>query len=126
MSLRGCSLPPAHGLMVRLTCLVLLLMGVLPHGLLSQLNLCANHVVVQTRGAEAGEHTCSARRVLLLMGSRFEFGAYAKTQALADSAVSVAIAEVERIEGVISDWRDTTEVAAVQSCSWCGTGGGKP
>ncbi len=59
----------------------------------------------------------TAKRVVLLMGSRFDFGAYAKTQALADSAVAAGIAEVARIEDVISDWRPHTEASAVNAAA---------
>ena len=61
--------------------------------------------------------TYSAKRVVLLMGSRFDFGAYAKTQQLADSAVDAGIAEVTRIENVISAWQPHTETSTVNAAA---------
>ena len=59
----------------------------------------------------------SAKRVVLLMGSRFDFGAYAKTQAAADSAVAAGIAEVKRIEALISSWQPTSQTSAVNAAA---------
>lgn len=59
----------------------------------------------------------SAKRVVLLMGSRFDFGAYAKTQAAADSAVVFGIAEVERIEALISSWQSSSQTSAVNDAA---------
>ncbi len=55
----------------------------------------------------------TSREVLLLMGSRFEIGAYAKTQPIADRAVATAIAEVRRIEALISSWRADSQTSAI-------------
>ena len=54
-----------------------------------------------------------ARRVLLLMGTRFAFGAYATTAAAAERAVEAGIAEVARIERRISSWDPASETSAV-------------
>ena len=62
----------------------------------------------------------TARRTVLLMGSRFDFGAYAKTQGAADSAVAAGIAEVERIEALISSWRPTSQTSAVNAAAGSG------
>ena len=62
----------------------------------------------------------TARATVLLMGSRFDFGAYAKTQPAADSAVAAGIAEVERIEALISSWRPTSQTSAVNAAAGSG------
>ncbi len=59
----------------------------------------------------------SAKQTVLLMGSRFDFGAYAKTQSTADSAVAGAIAEVSRIEALISSWQPTSQTSAVNAAA---------
>ncbi len=63
----------------------------------------------------AGVHT--SKRTVLLMGSRFDFGAYAKTQGAADSAVAAGIAEVVRIEDLISSWKPTSQTSAVNDAA---------
>lgn len=64
----------------------------------------------------------TAKATALLMGSRFDFGAYAKTQAAADTAVARAIAEVERIEALISSWAPSSQTSAINAAA----GSGKP
>ncbi len=59
----------------------------------------------------------TSKRTVLLMGSRFDFGAYAKTQGAADSAVAVGIAEVARIEDLISSWRPSSQTSAVNAAA---------
>ena len=55
----------------------------------------------------------TAKRVLLLMGTRFEIGATAKSELAAQRAVDTAIAEVRRIESVISSWDANSETSHV-------------
>ena len=59
----------------------------------------------------------TARRTVLLMGSRFDFGAYAKTAGAADSAVAAGVAEVARIEALISSWRPSSQTSAVNAAA---------
>ena len=65
----------------------------------------------------ASAQVCTAKSTVLLMGSRFDFGAYAKTQRTADSAVAAGIAEVERIEALISSWRPSSQTSAVNDAA---------
>ena len=65
--------------------------------------------------------THTARATVLLMGSRFDFGAYAKTQPAAEAAVAAGIAEVERIEDLISSWRPTSQTSVVNAAAGSGT-----
>ena len=62
----------------------------------------------------------TAKSTVLLMGSRFDFGAYAKTQPAADTAVARAIAEVERIEALISSWQPTSQTSAINAAAGSG------
>ena len=55
----------------------------------------------------------SHREVLLLMGSRFELTAIAEDTAQAKAAVAAGIAEIRRIEALISSWQPTSETSAV-------------
>ncbi len=59
----------------------------------------------------------TAKRVLLLMGTRFEFGAYAKTQPQAEAAVAAGIAEVQRIEALISSWKPSSQTSAINAAA---------
>ena len=61
----------------------------------------------------AAEQTYAAKETVLLMGSRFDFGAYAKTQDAAEEAVARGIAEVERIEALISSWQPDSQTSAI-------------
>lgn len=63
------------------------------------------------------EDGASARQVLLLMGTRFEFGAFAKTQEQADAAVAAGIEEVKRIEALISSWKPTSQTSAINAAA---------
>ena len=47
------------------------------------------------------------------MGSRFEITAVARTQDHAEAAVEAAYAEIDRIEGLISSWRESSETSAI-------------
>ena len=73
-------------------------------------------------GAQDTSATHTARATVLLMGSRFDFGAYAKTEAAAEAAVAAGIAEVERIEALISSWRPTSQTSAINAAA----GSGRP
>lgn len=52
-------------------------------------------------------------KTTLLMGSRFDITIVDKTEQKADSLIELAISEIRRIEGLISSWRDDTEIASV-------------
>ncbi len=66
-------------------------------------------------GAQDTPAGYTAKEVLLLMGTRFEVGAFAKTQAAADQAVADAIAEVWRIEALISSWDPASETSKINA-----------
>ena len=55
----------------------------------------------------------AARDVRILMGTRFEIAAYAERAALADSVVRAGVAEVQRIERLISSWDSTSQTSAI-------------
>ncbi len=51
--------------------------------------------------------------VLLLMGSRFEITPYADSDSLCEAGIQNAIAEVKRIEEVISEWKPGSDISEV-------------
>lgn len=62
-------------------------------------------------------YACSAqvlrKRAVTLMGSRFDISIVAKDSASAEANIDTVIAEVTRIENLISDWRPYTQVSQV-------------
>ncbi|SKB48130.1 FAD:protein FMN transferase [Daejeonella lutea] len=52
-------------------------------------------------------------RAVRLMGSRFDITIVAKDSALAERYIDTVIAEVDRIENLISDWRPQTQVSEI-------------
>ena len=57
----------------------------------------------------------SSKKILKLMGSRFEITATANTQKTADIAVEKSIAEIIRIERILSEWSDTTQTGRINA-----------
>eukprot|EP01029_Cantina_marsupialis_P007385 TRINITY_DN1817_c0_g2_i1.p1 TRINITY_DN1817_c0_g2~~TRINITY_DN1817_c0_g2_i1.p1 ORF type:complete len:350 (-),score=27.74 TRINITY_DN1817_c0_g2_i1:758-1807(-) len=55
----------------------------------------------------------SCKEVLLLMGSRFELTAVSENEALAKEAIHVGIAEIKRIESLISSWDSNSQTSNV-------------
>ena len=55
----------------------------------------------------------SHKEVLLLMGTRFELTAMATSKAIARDAVTQGIAEIERIEYLISSWKTTSQTSEI-------------
>lgn len=53
------------------------------------------------------------RRTLMLMGSRFDITIVANTREDAEAYIDTAVAEVTRIENLISEWRPETQVSIV-------------
>lgn len=53
------------------------------------------------------------KEVLLLMGSRFEITAVADSEQQAKLAVQVSIAEIQRIEQLISSWKDDSQTSEI-------------
>ncbi|MBD3583981.1 FAD:protein FMN transferase [Flavobacterium selenitireducens] len=53
------------------------------------------------------------QRTVTLMGSRFDFAIVHESGEKAEAYIDTAIAEIERIENVISEWRPHTEVSKV-------------
>ena len=78
---------------------------------------CLAASMAPSRAQNQGDSLAQARRELLLMGSRFAFGAYADSEAAAERAVAVGIAEVERIERIISSWDPASETSAVNAAA---------
>ncbi|MBI9057091.1 MAG: FAD:protein FMN transferase [Labilibaculum sp.] len=55
----------------------------------------------------------SHKEVLLLMGSRFELTAVSENEALAKEAIHAGIAEIKRIESLISSWDSNSQTSSV-------------
>lgn len=53
------------------------------------------------------------KKVLKLMGTRFEIGAVAENDTLAWAAIEAGITEIERIEKLISSWDETSQTSAI-------------
>ncbi len=53
------------------------------------------------------------KRTLLLMGARFDITIVAKDSLTAEQHIDTCIAEIKRIEYLISDWIDTTQIGRV-------------
>lgn len=51
--------------------------------------------------------------ILLLMGSRFEITPFASSDSLVEASIDSAIAEIRRIESVISEWQSGSEISLV-------------
>jgi thiamine biosynthesis lipoprotein len=61
----------------------------------------------------AGQTTPAYKQVVKLMGCRFELTAIAQTDTLAWKAVQLGIAEIERIERLISSWDENSQTSAI-------------
>jgi thiamine biosynthesis lipoprotein len=55
------------------------------------------------------------KRTVLLMGSRWDITIVAKSKTLAERNIDTVIAEVSRIENLISDWKPESQVSQVNS-----------
>lgn len=55
--------------------------------------------------------------ITLLMGSRFEITPYAPTDSLVEASIDSAVAEIRRIENVISEWISNSEISNVNNNS---------
>lgn len=55
------------------------------------------------------------KRILLLMGSRFEISALSDDEIIAHSAIESAIAEIKRIEKLISSWDANSQTSTVNT-----------
>ena len=53
--------------------------------------------------------------VLLLMGSRFEITPFATSDSLQEASIAAAIAEVKRIENMISEWKPESKVSEINN-----------
>jgi thiamine biosynthesis lipoprotein len=57
----------------------------------------------------------SRRRTLMLMGSRFDITVVAAKKETAEAYIDTAVAEITRIENLISEWRPETQVSAINN-----------
>ncbi|MCF0039813.1 FAD:protein FMN transferase [Dyadobacter fanqingshengii] len=55
------------------------------------------------------------KRTTMLMGGRFDITIVAKDSAAAEANIDAVIAEITRIENLISDWKPTSQVSAVNA-----------
>ncbi|PKV75173.1 FAD:protein FMN transferase [Pontibacter ramchanderi] len=53
------------------------------------------------------------KKVLLLMGTRFELVAVSEDEQLSNKAIEAGIAEIQRIEALISEWQPTSQTSAI-------------
>ena len=53
------------------------------------------------------------KKVLLLMGTRFELVAVSENEELANKAIESGIKEIQRIEALISEWQPTSQTSAI-------------
>ncbi|WP_316799563.1 FAD:protein FMN transferase [Pedobacter frigidisoli] len=53
------------------------------------------------------------KRTTMLMGGRFDISIVAKTKLIAEANIDIIIGEISRIEFLISDWKPTSQVSAV-------------
>ncbi|HQK39126.1 MAG TPA: FAD:protein FMN transferase, partial [Flavobacterium alvei] len=53
------------------------------------------------------------KRTTLLMGGRFDISIVAKDSLLSEQNIDIVIAEISRIENLISDWKPTSQVSEV-------------
>jgi thiamine biosynthesis lipoprotein len=53
------------------------------------------------------------KKVLLLMGTRFELVAVAPDSSTANAAISAGVREIQRIEALISEWQPTSQTSAI-------------
>ncbi|MEZ0130045.1 FAD:protein FMN transferase, partial [Flavobacterium sp. LBUM151] len=53
------------------------------------------------------------KRTTLLMGGRFDISIVAKDSITAENSIDTVIAEITRIENLISDWKPTSQVSEV-------------
>ena len=53
------------------------------------------------------------KKLLLLMGTRFELVAVSEDEKLANAAIEAGIKEIQRIEALISEWQPTSQTSAI-------------
>ncbi|WP_017259353.1 FAD:protein FMN transferase [Pedobacter arcticus] len=70
--------------------------------------LCWCFVFADQANAQVAKH-----RPVTLMGSRFDITIVAETDLKAESYIDSVVAEMSRIEDLISDWKPTSQIAAV-------------
>lgn len=64
-------------------------------------------------GALPAQEVASSKRILKLMGCRFEITATATDKLTADKAVEAGITEISRIEKLLSEWDPTTQTSYI-------------
>ena len=63
--------------------------------------------------AQSYKELLARKRVLLLMGTRFEITAVASDARLADEGIEVGINEVQRVEKLISSWDEHSQTSEI-------------
>jgi len=64
-------------------------------------------------GSPTSEAQVLRKRTTLLMGSRFDISIVAEDKFSAEAHIDTVIAEITRIENLISDWKETSQVSEV-------------
>lgn len=70
-------------------------------------------IFLLSMGSLGAQTHAAAKKVLKLMGSRFEITAIAENDTIAWEAINAGIAEVSRIERLISSWDENSQTAMV-------------
>ncbi|MGH1362950.1 MAG: FAD:protein FMN transferase [Calditrichia bacterium] len=63
--------------------------------------------------AQPEDSLTSSRKILKLMGTRFELIALAENDSLSWNAINAGIAEIERIENLISSWNPSSQTSSI-------------
>ncbi|MER2997895.1 FAD:protein FMN transferase [Pontibacter populi] len=71
--------------------------------------LMQGNVFAQGAPSSAKAH----KKVLLLMGTRFELVAVSENEQLATKAIDAGVDEIKRIEALISEWQPTSQTSAI-------------
>ena len=77
------------------------------------ISACAILLVGIAGYAQTSQELLARKRVLKLMGTRFEFTAVAKNNKLADAGIEAGIKEIVRIEKLISSWDQYSQTSEI-------------
>lgn len=69
--------------------------------------------VILSLFSSSAQELSSSKRIVKLMGCRFELTATATDKIIAEQAVEVGIEEISRIEQLISEWKDSTQTSLI-------------
>ena len=70
-------------------------------------------IIGSAQAQQAKPELKTQKKVLLLMGTRFELVAISEDEQLANEAIEAGIKEIRRIEALISEWQPTSQTSAI-------------